>query len=79
MTDATSTQLLEQRLDAVCARYRAAAVEMHNARVARNAAVADARNGGLSWSRIAARFGVTKSTPVFWLKCVNCEGGHGHG
>lgn len=76
MTDDDSTELLEQRLDAAHTRYRAAAVELHDARVARNAAVTDARKGGLTWSRIAARFGVTRNTPIFWLKCVNCEGGH---
>lgn len=75
MSDDDLARLLEQRLDAVRARYRAATDELHAARVARNAAVADARKGGFSWSRIAARFGVTKSTPTFWMKCANCEGG----
>ncbi|WP_100482275.1 hypothetical protein [Mycobacteroides abscessus] len=75
MTDDDSTQLLEQRLDAVCARYRAAAVELHDARLARNAVVTDARKGGLTWERIASHFGVTRNTPIFWLKCATCEGG----
>lgn len=79
MTDDNPTQLLEQRLDVVCARYRAAAAELRDARVARSAAVADARAGGLPWSRIAARFGVTKNAPVFWMKHANCEGTQTHG
>lgn len=79
MTDDSSTQLLEQRLDAVCARYRAATAELRDARVARSAAVADARAGGLPWSRIADRFGVTKNAPVFWMKHANCEGTQTHG
>ena len=76
MTDDASTQLLEQRLDAACAHHREALRALRDARATRNAAVVAARAGGLTWERIADRFGVTKNTPIFWLKC---EGGLGHG
>lgn len=76
MTVDTSTRLLEQRLDDACARHRAAFTELRAARSARNAAVADARAGGLTWERIADRFGVVPSAPIGWLHRANCEGAH---
>lgn len=79
MTTTDATQLLEQRLDDACARHRAAFAELRAARAARNAAVADARVGGLTWERIAAHFGVVPTAPIGWLHRANCEGGQGHG
>lgn len=72
----TSTRLLEQRLDAACARHHAAFKELRAARTERNVAVADARAGGLTWERIADHFGVVPSAPIGWLHRANCEGGH---
>lgn len=79
MTDDDSRVLLEQRLDDACAEHRRALQALREARVVRNAAVADARAGGLTWERIADHFGVVPTAPIAWMHRANCEGGHGHG
>lgn len=75
MTDDDSRVLLERGLDDACAQHLAALMALLEARAARNAAVADARAGGLTWERIAAHFGVVPTAPIAWMHRASCEGG----